>query len=122
MNSHPNFHIWLIFIHEILLGVDCEELEVQGEGARTHDNHEDAVEADDYEYLDEHALVRLVASLVTLRILVLNDCDGHGGHDSGHLAHGVDPHDNHVLVPLLVRGGVHPGEKQVPEGVKTREY
>ena len=77
MNSHPYFHIWLIFIHEILLGVHCEELEVQGEGASTHDHYEDAVEADDYEYLDEHALVGLVASLVTLRILVLNDSDSH---------------------------------------------
>ena len=95
---------------------------MQGEGASTHDHYEDAVEADDYEYLDEHALVGLVASLVTLRILVLNDSDSHGGYDSGHLAHCVDSHDDHVLVPLLVRGGVHPGEKQVPEGVKTSKY
>lgn len=111
MNSHPNFDIWLIFIYEILLGVNCEELKVQGECARSHDHHEDAVEADDYEYLDEHTLVGLVASLVTPCILVLNDSDSHGCDDSSHLAHGVDPHDNHVLVPLLVRGGVHPGEK-----------
>ena len=84
---------------------------MQGEGARTHDHHEDAVEADDYEYLDEHTLVGLVAVLVTLSILVLKDSDSQGSHDSDHLAHSVDPHDNHVLVPLLVRGGVHTGEK-----------
>jgi len=39
VNSHPNFDIWLIFTYEILLGVHCEELEVQGEGASTHDHH-----------------------------------------------------------------------------------
>jgi hypothetical protein len=122
VNSHPYFDIWFIFIYEILLGVHCEELEMQGEGARTHDDYEDSVEADDYEYLYEHTLVGLVASLVTSSILVLNDCDSHGGHDPCHLAHSVDPHDYHVLVPLLVRGCVNPSEKHVPEGIKTSEY